>query len=100
MNNQSINKTLFQPLIRNIEFARLSKKCPGQKSCPAYHYECFDVTRKVTYGVIVSKYSNKWHLTCCVESESDSTDTSEGESYSSDDSTDAKVSTPVQDKNP
>lgn len=75
------------------------KNCAGHKSCPAYHYKYFDCHKKGQFpGAIVCKCCNKQHSTCCAESESDSIDTSDGKSYSSDDSTDTE-STPIQDKN-
>ena len=98
------NKVIVKPtnkseqLIRNIELVHL-KKCPGHKSCPAYQYECSDCHKKgQVRGTIVCKYSNKQHLTCHIETETYSTDTSDGESYSSDDSTDTE-STAIQDEN-
>ena len=66
-----------------------SKQCPGHKSCPAYHYECFDC-HKIGHccGAIVCTYSKKANSTCRVESDNDSADTSDRESDSSDESTD------------
>ena len=66
-----------------------SKQCPGHKSCPAYHCECFDCHKKVHFqGAIVCTYSKKGNSTHRLESDSDSADTSDRESDSSDESTD------------
>ena len=79
-------------LISNVELVH-------PKKYPTYWNKCFDCHEKGHFSwAIVCKYSNKQHLTCRVESESDSRGISDVEWYSSDDNPDTE-STKIQDEN-
>ena len=82
----------LKQVISNVELVH-------PKKYPAYWNKCFDCHEKGHFSwAIVCKYSNKQHLTCRVESESDSRGISDVEWYSSDDNPDTE-STKIQDEN-